>query len=587
MVNFVLISALAALASAKIAPSVHRHLKSNKLVDVVIEFSGNIPALEVADIELEAFTERAPRIAHVRSRLVDHMQANQQKVAVFLSSQPEAFTVRTERYYIDNTLHIVGASLPLLEQLAKFTDVTHIRSPVVAHLPVLKFDHEFSSDVLASDSNNSTGMQATNEWGVNLIGASAVWASGNRGEDIVVGSIDTGALYTHDALKGNWRSTYGWFDPTDKNVLPVDTNGHGTHTIGSSVGAGGVGVAPGATWISCRGCTTSSCPEAALTACAQWMLCPTDVQGNNPKCELAPHVINNSWGGNVAGNKWYQAQVDAWQKAGIVPVFANGNAGPNCATVGSPGDYPNVIGVGAVGADDKLASFSSRGPTPDKRVKPDVSAPGYQVRSSWNTGASAYKTISGTSMATPHVTGAIALYLSANKGAKYADVYNAFTTTVDTTTLTPDNKNCGGVKDATYPNNNYGFGRINIATAVGAKPSPTTTSAAPVTTVVPVTTQAPVTTPASPVTTEAPVTSSAAPVTSEAPITTTGAPVTTNAATPAPTTTKTTPVTTTAASSCNGCKSCYSTSIGYCFPAGYSKAQCATFVDFKTIWCGA
>ncbi|RQM22399.1 hypothetical protein B5M09_011274 [Aphanomyces astaci] len=463
MVNFVLISALATLASAKIAPSVHRHLKSNKLVDVVVEFSGNIPALEVADIELEAFTERAPRIAHVRSRLVDHMQANQHKVAEFLSSQPEAFTVRTERYYIDNTLHIVGASLPLLEQLAKFTDVTHIRS-----------------DVLASDSNNSTGMQATNEWGVNLIGASTVWASGNRGEDIVVGSIDTGALYTHDALKGNWRSTYGWFDPTDKSVLPVDTNGHGTHTIGSSVGAGGVGVAPGATWISCRGCTTSSCPEAALTACAQWMLCPTDVQGNNPKCELAPHVINNSWGGNVAGNKWYQAQVDAWQKVGIVPVFANGNAGPNCATVGSPGDYPNVIGVGAVGADDKLTSFSSRGPTPDKRVKPDVSAPGYQVRSSWNTGASAYKTISGTSMATPY--------------------------------------NCGSVKDATYPNNNYGFGRINIATAVGAKPSPTTTSAAPVTTVVPVTTRDH---PRFPCHHRSSVTSSAAPVTSEAPITTT------------------------------------------------------------------
>jgi hypothetical protein len=70
-------------------------------------------------------------------------------------------------------------------------------------------------------------------------------------------------------------------------------------------------------------------------------------------------------------------------------------------------------------------------------------------------------------MAAPHVTGAVALYLSKNKGAKYADVYRAFTTTVDTKTLTPDNKNCGGVPDARYPNNNYGYGRINVARAVG------------------------------------------------------------------------------------------------------------------------
>ncbi|KAF0708513.1 hypothetical protein As57867_006309, partial [Aphanomyces stellatus] len=231
-------------------------------------------------------------------------------------------------------------------------------------------------------------------------------------------------------------------------------------------------------------------------------------------------------------------------------------AGPKCATVASPGDYKNVIGVGAVGADDKLASFSSRGPAPDGRVKPDVSAPGYKVRSSWNTGNSAYNIISGTSMATPHVTGAVALYLSGNKGATYDDVYKAFTSTVDTKTLTPDGANCGGVSDATYPNNNYGFGRINIARATGGStpPSPPTTptpaTPTPSTPVPPVTP-----TPSTPVTT---------------------APVTTVPVTPVPS----------PSGSCNGCTSCYSTLLNYCFPPAFSQAQCATFTDIKAIWCG-
>ncbi|KAF0709775.1 hypothetical protein As57867_005750, partial [Aphanomyces stellatus] len=117
-------------------------------------------------------------------------------------------------------------------------------------------------------------------------------------------------------------------------------------------------------------------PEAALTGCAQFVLCPTDTNGQNPKCELHAHVINNSWGSNDGASTFYADQIKAWRAAGIIPVFANGNAGPNCATVGTPGGSASVIGVGATASNDGLASFSSRGPTPDKRTKPDVSASG-------------------------------------------------------------------------------------------------------------------------------------------------------------------------------------------------------------------
>ncbi|RHY69628.1 hypothetical protein DYB34_011350 [Aphanomyces astaci] len=536
MVKFTFIAAFAALTTAKIAPSVHRHLESNDAADVVIEFQGgNQRALETARLERASFKDRGSGIAHVRSLLESNMETSQRAAVELLSSQPEAFTTRVESFYINGNMHVYGANRLVLGELAKLDNVAHIRQPLTAQLSPVTFEDDDGSSVGIPQGwgeNNLTSTRAANEWGVNLIGTPAVWAKGNRGQGIVVGILDTGAIHTHDDLKPNWRSTYGWFDPTDKSRTPIDTNGHGTHVAGSAVGQNGIGVAPGATWIACRGCTTAKCPEAALIGCAQWMLCPTDVTGKNPKCELAPHVINNSWGSEVNSNT-YQAVVNAWRTAGIIPVFANGNSGPKCSTKWSPADYKNVIGVGNLGIDDKLSSTSSRGPAADGRIKPDVSAPGNRVRSAWNTGNSAYNTISGTSMASPHVAGAIALYLSANKGAKYDQVYKAFTTTVDTKTLTPNNQNCGGVSDSKYPNNNYGFGRINVARATGGgarPPSPSKARTAAVATPSPF--------PSSPL------------------------------------------------AMCNGCSGCYSPLISYCFPSEYSNAQCAAFTDLKTAWCG-
>ncbi|KAG9403292.1 hypothetical protein AC1031_005938 [Aphanomyces cochlioides] len=487
-----------AFASAKIAANLQLQLETTNLADIVVEFSSTKAALDSADIGIESIQSRGGQIAHIQQSLANHALTSQRSAKEVLQSQPEESAFTYKSFFISNTLHVSGATKDIVEKLANLPQVTKIRKPFVAKLPVVSFAH-----------TNSSSISATNEWGVTLIKAPTVWASGNKGEGIVVGGIDTGVLHTHEALKGNWRSNYGWYDPTSKTATPNDGNGHGTHTMGTSVGQNGIGVAPGATWVSCQGCTTDQCTEEALLGCGQWMLCPTDTQGNNAKCELAPNVINNSWGGSAAGETWYQATVDAWIKAGIIPVFANGNAGPSCTTVASPGDYKNVIGVGAVTSTDALASFSSRGPAPDKRIKPDVSAPGQNVRSSWNTGTSAYNTISGTSMATPHVTGAVALYLSAHKGASFTDVLNAFTSTADTSTLTSNGANCGDVSDSKYPNNNYGYGRINVANAAGVSPTPSTstpTTTATPTTAKPATTSTPTTSPTTSTPTTSPTT---------------------------------------------------------------------------------
>ncbi|CAK5205220.1 unnamed protein product [Aphanomyces euteiches] len=524
-----------AFASAKIASNVIAQLEANNAANIVIEFSSTKEALDNADIGIESIQSRGGQIAHIQQSLASHALISQRSAKEVLQSQPEQSTTVFKSFFISNTLLVSGVTKDIIAKLAKLPEVTKIRAPFVAN-----------------------SISATNEWGANLIKAPTVWASGNKGEGIVVGGIDTGVLYTHEALKGNWRSNYGWYDPTSKTATPNDGNGHGTHTMGTSVGQNSIGVAPGATWISCQGYTTDQCTEDALLACGQWMLCPTDTQGNNPKCDLAPNVINNSWGGSAAGETWYQATVDAWQTAGIIPVFANGNAGPNCATVASPGDYTNVIGVGAVTSTDKLASFSNRGPAPDKRIKPDVSAPGQNVRSSWNTGNSAYNTISGTSMATPHVTGAVALYLASHKGAAYSDVLKAFTSTVDTATLTPNGANCGSVSDSKYPNNNYGYGRINVANAAGVSHSPST-----------------------------PTPSSSTPKPSSSTSKPTTAPSTTKP-TPAPSTAKltTTKPTTAPPSVCGNCAFCYYPDGDECL-TDFTQSDCAFYsADYGTIWCG-
>ncbi|RHY98786.1 hypothetical protein DYB35_012897, partial [Aphanomyces astaci] len=120
MVKPTFIAAFAALATAKIAPSVHRHLESNHDVDVVIEFrGGNQRALEVARLERASFNDRGSSIAHVRSLLESNMETSQRAAVELLSSQPEAFTARVESFYINGNMHVYGANRVVLDELAK------------------------------------------------------------------------------------------------------------------------------------------------------------------------------------------------------------------------------------------------------------------------------------------------------------------------------------------------------------------------------------------------------------------------------------------------------------------------------------
>jgi subtilisin family serine protease len=303
------------------------------------------------------------------------------------------------------------------------------------------------------------------EWGVSMIKAPDVWATGNTGQGIVVGGIDSGVRATHEVLRGNFRSSFGWFDTVDGKTTPYDNEGHGTHTLGSAVGGLGVGVAPGAQWIGCRGCSEHTCQESWLKTCMQFMTCPTDPSGKNRDCSKAPNVVNNSWG--TPGINAFESALQAWIAAGIIPVFVSGNAGPSCSTLYSPGDSTNAIAVGATDSNDKLGWFSAKGPTNDKRVKPDLAAPGVAIRASDFQSDTAYSSFDGTSHAAPHVAGVVALMLSANKKLTFTQVREILTSTTDRAPIIkPSDRTCGGTADSTYPNNQYGHGRVNALKAV-------------------------------------------------------------------------------------------------------------------------
>ena len=240
--------------------------------------------------------------------------------------------------------------------------------------------------------------------------------------------------------------------------------------MGTIVGSKGIGVAPGAKWMACKGCSADiGCPDAALLACGQWVLCPTLTDGTSGRdCSKAPRLVSNSWGGG-GNDPFYQAVVNAWQTGGIIPIFANGNNGrAGCMTSGSPGDFDNVIAVGATTINNTLAVFSSRGPVLDPngilRIKPDISAPGQDVLSAWNTNDTAYLSISGTSMATPHVAGVVALMLDAKPSLNYPLVKQRLIGGCTKDLIFPSRRceECVG-----FPNNEFGQGLINAKNSVG------------------------------------------------------------------------------------------------------------------------
>ncbi len=295
------------------------------------------------------------------------------------------------------------------------------------------------------------------EWNITRIRADMAWdALGLDGEGVTVAIMDTGVDWQHPALQSQYRGYHeggltihrgNWFCATDEGALyPVDGNGHGTHVAGIAVGgqdnAGtAIGVAPGAKWIAVKTLNDGGYGyDSWIHAAFEWIMAP----GGDPA--LAPDVVNASWGSTDSDNEVFRPDLQALRAAGIIPIFAAGNEGPSASSLRSPGSYPEAITVGAADDLDRVASFSSRGPSPWNETKPEIVAPGVQIRSTLPGGS--YGSHSGTSMAAPHVTGLVALLLQADPTLSVDDVERILTTTA---------RPLGDP----VPNNDAGWGRID------------------------------------------------------------------------------------------------------------------------------
>lgn len=337
------------------------------------------------------------------------------------------------------------------------------------------------------------------EWGVNKVKAPQLWALGITGAGVVIGGQDTGYRWTHTAIKNKYRGwdavnqvadhNYNWHDsvhaangscPAD-SPQPCDDNSHGTHTVGTMLGDDGsanqVGVAPGAKWIGCRNMNAGNGTPATYNECAQWFLAPTDLAGLNPNPDKAPDVISNSWGcptsegcNGIAGTEIRDA-IENLIAGGIMFVAAAGNGGSACSTItDAPASLDNVFTIGGTQSNDTMYTSSSRGPVAafpgtGTRNKPDVIAPAVAVRSATRTSDTSYSSFSGTSMATPHVAGAVALLMQINPGLKGDPVAVAELLRSTAVPLTTSTQVCGGIPSTTFPNPVQGYGQIDMVAA--------------------------------------------------------------------------------------------------------------------------
>jgi serine protease AprX len=276
-----------------------------------------------------------------------------------------------------------------------------------------------------------------------LIGVPQVWSEGGyRGQGIKIGIVDTGIDPDHPDFAGRVAAGKGFTGGSH-----VDDNGHGTHVAGIAAGSGSAS----------GGRYTGIAPEASLHI-AKVLLADgsgmmSDVMaGIEWAVEQKVHVIGLSLGGPAPcdGTDALSETCDAAVEAGVVVCAAAGNQGPGALTVGSPGCARQVITIGASTDNDTVASFSSRGPTSDNRVKPDIVFPGVGIISCRAKGTSMgsvidddYTEASGTSMATPHAVGTAALLLQTKPDLTPAQVKELMMATALNLNLDPNTQGSG------------------------------------------------------------------------------------------------------------------------------------------------
>ncbi|WP_233512658.1 S8 family serine peptidase [Micromonospora deserti] len=444
--------AAAVSASDKIRPDLAKRLQAKSESDFWIRFKDRADLTQASTIK--DWAKRGTAVADALKKTAGDSQA---KIRAELDGNGATY----QTFWATNAIKVSSGSLAMAQSFAAHAEVEGLYAPVAYKLPeVSKGTDEKTVNAL--------------EWGIANINADDVWSQyGVKGAGITVANIDTGVQFDHPALVGSYRGNngdgtfdhnYNWFRAAGTCAAPCDSDGHGTHTMGTMAGSAGanqIGVAPEVRWIAANGCCPS---DAALVSSGEWMLEPTDLNGQNPDASKRPNIINNSWGSTLPSNDPFMEDVTlAWTASGIFGIWSNGNSGSACQTSGSPGSLVSNYSAGAYDINNTIAAFSSRGAGQNGETKPNIAAPGVNVRSS--VPGSGYASLNGTSMAAPHLAGAIALLWSAAP-ALVGEV-DATRALLDNSAIDKADTQCGGTTD---DNNVYGEGRLDALALLNSAP---------------------------------------------------------------------------------------------------------------------
>ena len=428
-----------------------QHVLSNRLQEKLnnLEHIDELVSIRIAlNDKLDAFelhksfiTNRTPvderAIITVKS-LQERAQQTQRELLSFLENQGADKVSKIRNYWIINQVY-VEIQRDLIYSIGAREDVAYVD---------LNSDHLSAMDPIIY-SDEEAKVTSGVEPGLIAINAPALWGMGYTGAGLLVYDYDTGVWPDHPTFSNRFmgnhfpmsESWYGYF-----NNFPNGTvSNHGTHTLGTMIGEGlpsgdTIGVAPGAYWMACDLVTSTVAalpPLENLVAAYEWAL---DADNNPETTFNIPNVINNSWRWNDNTDTTHCTDyiadlMNALEAAGIASVFSGGNHGPSNTTISAPQrintTIVNTFSVGSINANIDslpLSSFSSHGPTQcpgegSLAIHPEVVAPGHNVRSAW--GNNSFNSISGTSMAAPHVSGACLLLKEAFPEASGADILTA------------------------------------------------------------------------------------------------------------------------------------------------------------------
>lgn len=439
------------LVPGRITPELSKILKDTppqEKIPVLVHMTTEYPYEEVKDFSPQEQCIVFKTIAH----------NSQKDILDYLRTLPEDKVEIVRQFWVFNGLHL-KATKDVIMDLAQRSDIWFI-SP----------DLEYKGNMVISEYPD---LRLT-YWNIKKIMADSCWAAGYSGANVIIGDVGSGVAVNHPALANKWLSPY-WLDPVSGMPTPYDSADFSTGMVSIMCGGDGpgpspydIGIAYGAKFIPTR---TDNIPSSS-NACLEY-LANLKGQGVNIRVVHA-HIYNN----------YYSYRLDWWQSLltlrnlNILPVTtALPYTGDN--SVCSPGNYPTVLAAGATNPIDYLSQgIRTHGPAPSvspftdpqywyysgwNRLKPDLLAPLDSVTmASASTGG--YRTIDAGASPGAHVVGAAAILLERNPNLTVYELYELLTRNCDRIPLWFGQTN--------YPNNYYGWGRLNVWKALQNTPTP-------------------------------------------------------------------------------------------------------------------